>query len=80
MPERGESPPPEQVSGKQLHDVPGWSGQEGSGNADNKASNEQSNKTGLESLSSNPKGPLDDIVTEKFSKSSSKNDKTEKEN
>ncbi|KAK3316449.1 hypothetical protein B0H66DRAFT_561336 [Apodospora peruviana] len=62
-PERGQSPPPERQSGKQLSDTPGTG--QGTDDASNK---EQSNKSALDSLTSNPKGPLDDAVTEKFAK------------
>ncbi|KAK4174444.1 hypothetical protein QBC36DRAFT_243312 [Triangularia setosa] len=58
-----QSPPPEEQSGKQLNDPPA-SGK-GTDDATNK---DQTNKTGLENLSSNPKGPMDDEVTKKFAK------------
>ncbi|KAK4217203.1 hypothetical protein QBC37DRAFT_415115 [Rhypophila decipiens] len=64
-----QSPPPERQSGKQLHEVPG-SG-EGTNEEASKISQEQqkeTKKTGLENLTSNPKGVLDDEVTKKFAK------------
>jgi hypothetical protein len=63
MPEGRQSPSPERQTGAQLHDTPA-SGQ-GTDNAENK---EQTNKESIESLSSNPKGPLDDAVKDKFAK------------
>ncbi|KAK4665684.1 hypothetical protein QC763_403875 [Podospora pseudopauciseta] len=58
-----QSPPPEEQSGRQLNDPPA------SGKGTDDASNkEQTNKSGLENLSSNPKGPMDDEVTKKFAK------------
>ncbi|KAJ9132472.1 hypothetical protein NKR23_g11256 [Pleurostoma richardsiae] len=59
----GQSPPPERQSGPQLHEAPA----SGHG-TDNASKKEETNKSGLENLSSNPKGPLDDAVTEKFAK------------
>ncbi|KAF3761565.1 hypothetical protein M406DRAFT_323920 [Cryphonectria parasitica EP155] len=59
-----ESPDPETQTGAQLHDAPA-DGQ-GVTNTDNKAENNQSD---LDKLTSNPKGPLDDAVKEKFGKS-----------
>ncbi|OAQ73692.1 hypothetical protein VFPPC_01354 [Pochonia chlamydosporia 170] len=63
MPEGRESPPPERQTGKQLHDPPA----EGFGTKEvgNKG---ESMKSELKGLSSNPKGPLDDHLDEKFSK------------
>ncbi|KAK1759776.1 hypothetical protein QBC47DRAFT_410510 [Echria macrotheca] len=61
--ERGQSPPPERSSGKQMHDTPA-SGQ----GTDDASHKEETNKSGLENLTSNPKGPLDDEVTKKFAK------------
>ncbi|KAK4164590.1 hypothetical protein QBC43DRAFT_317820 [Cladorrhinum sp. PSN259] len=58
-----QSPPPEQQTGKQLHDVPG----SGKG-IDDVGDKVDANKKALESLTSNPKGPLDDEVTKKFAK------------
>ncbi|KAH0422963.1 hypothetical protein CcaCcLH18_12478 [Colletotrichum camelliae] len=64
MPSEGrQSPPPERQTGAQLQDPPA-SGK-GTDDATNK---EQVNKEQLENLSSNPKGPLDDAVKEKFAK------------
>lgn len=60
-----QSPPPEEQSGAQLNSVPA-SGQ-GTDDASNK---EQTNESGLENLSSNPKGVLDDAVKDKFTKTS----------
>ncbi|KAK3945686.1 hypothetical protein QBC46DRAFT_277522 [Diplogelasinospora grovesii] len=65
MPEGAQSPPPEQSSGKQLHDVPA----SGQGTNDTPSNKEQTNKSALDNLTSNPKGPLDDEVTKKFAKS-----------
>ncbi|KAK4195756.1 hypothetical protein QBC40DRAFT_288588 [Triangularia verruculosa] len=64
-----QSPPPEEQSGRQLNDPPA-SGK-GTDDATNK---EQTNKTGLENLSSNPKGPMDDEVTKKFAKNTKMGD------
>ncbi|KAI1766912.1 hypothetical protein GGR53DRAFT_463862 [Hypoxylon sp. FL1150] len=58
-----QSPPPESQSGPQLKDAPG-SGQ-GTDDASNK---EQTMKDQLGNLSSNPKGPLEDSVQDKFTK------------
>ncbi|KAK4458066.1 hypothetical protein QBC42DRAFT_277611 [Cladorrhinum samala] len=58
-----QSPPPEQQTGKQLHDPPA----SGKG-IDDATNKEDVNKKALENLSSNPKGPLDDEVTKKFAK------------
>jgi len=58
-----QSPPPEQQSGRQQQDPPG-SGQ-GIDNADNKG---EKMKSELDKLTSNPKGPMDDSLKEKFSK------------
>jgi hypothetical protein len=63
MPEGRQSPPPERQTGAQQQDPPA-SGK-GTDNADNK---EQTNKESLESLSSNPKAPLDASLEEKFKK------------
>ena len=59
----GESPEPERLSGKQIHDTPG-SGQ----GTDDASKKEETNQKILENLESNPKGPLDDEVTKKFAK------------
>jgi len=67
-----QSPPPEQQMGKQLHDPPA----SGTG-IDDATNKEDVNKKALESLSSNPKGPLDDEVTKKFAKTT-KMDKEDK--
>ncbi|KAI0113133.1 hypothetical protein F4814DRAFT_420651 [Daldinia grandis] len=58
-----QSPPPESQTGRQLQEAPA-SGQ-GTDEAPNKKETMQDQ---LSNLSSNPKGPLDDAVTEKFSK------------
>ncbi|KAI5866059.1 hypothetical protein GGS23DRAFT_594212 [Durotheca rogersii] len=58
-----QSPPPERQSGPQLKDVPA-SGQ-GTDEAPNKKEKLQNQ---LNNLSSNPKGPLEDAVKEKFTK------------
>lgn len=79
--ERGQSPPPERSSGKQMHDAPA------SGKGTDDASNkEDKNKNALEvsislldwtlvtaancrqSLASNPRGPMEDEVEKKFAK------------
>lgn len=60
-----QSPPPEQQSGAQLNSAPG----DGQG-TDDASNKEQTNKSSLDSLSSNPKGPLDDALKDKFSKTS----------
>ncbi|KAF6816389.1 hypothetical protein CSOJ01_03012 [Colletotrichum sojae] len=64
MPEGRQSPPPERQTGAQQQDPPA-SGK-GTDDATNK---EEANKQAIENLSSNPKGPLDDAVKEKFAKS-----------
>ncbi|KAK0751212.1 hypothetical protein B0T18DRAFT_319353 [Schizothecium vesticola] len=57
-----QSPPPETQSDRQT-------GQPASGQGTDKVSNkEQTNKTGLENLTSNPTGAMDKAVEEKFSK------------
>ncbi|KAI0144383.1 hypothetical protein GGR57DRAFT_482392 [Xylariaceae sp. FL1272] len=58
-----QSPPPEAQSGKQLHDAPA-SGQ-GTDSADNK---DQTNADQLKNLTSNPAGPMDAHLEEKFGK------------
>ncbi|KAI0477429.1 hypothetical protein GGR56DRAFT_408302 [Xylariaceae sp. FL0804] len=58
-----QSPPPETQSGAQLHDTPA-SGQ-GTDNASNK---NETNQDQLKSLSSNPSGPMDKSLDDKFSK------------
>ncbi|KAK1779722.1 hypothetical protein QBC45DRAFT_410796 [Copromyces sp. CBS 386.78] len=64
-PERGQSPPPERQTGKQQSAVAG----SGTG-VDDASNKDQTNKSGLENLTSNPKGPLDDEVERKFAKTS----------
>ncbi|KAL2198048.1 hypothetical protein P885DRAFT_34387 [Corynascus similis CBS 632.67] len=63
MPERGQSPPPERSSGKQMHDVPA----SGKG-TDDASHKEDINKAALEHLTSNPRGPMEDEVDRKFDK------------
>ncbi|KAI1193307.1 hypothetical protein F5X97DRAFT_43381 [Nemania serpens] len=63
----GESPPPETQSGRQLHDAPA-SGQ-GTDKMDNK---EQTNDDQLKNLTSNPPGPMDAVLEDKFSKGQAK--------
>ncbi|KAI1423502.1 hypothetical protein F5Y12DRAFT_716303 [Xylaria sp. FL1777] len=58
-----QSPPPERQTGAQLHDPPA-SGQ-GTDSADNK---EQTNEDQLKNLTSNPPGPMDAALGEKFAK------------
>ncbi|KAI1473376.1 hypothetical protein K445DRAFT_320145 [Daldinia sp. EC12] len=58
-----QSPPPESQTGRQLNEAPA-SGQ-GTDEAPNKKENLQNQ---LNNLSSNPKGPLEDAVESKFSK------------
>jgi len=66
MPSEGhQSPPPERQTGAQLNDPPA-SGK-GTDNADDKGQKLQSE---LDKLTSNPKGPLDDNLKDKFSKES----------
>ncbi|KAI1354749.1 hypothetical protein F5Y01DRAFT_311555 [Xylaria sp. FL0043] len=62
-----QSPPPEQQSGAQLHDVPA-SGQ-GTDKIENK---EQKNEDQLKNLTSNPAGPMDASLGEKFAKGAAK--------
>ncbi|KAK4133654.1 hypothetical protein BT67DRAFT_442572, partial [Trichocladium antarcticum] len=60
-PERGQSPPPERSSGKQMHDVPG------SGKGIDDASNKKDiNKEALGHLTSNPRGPMEDEAARKL--------------
>ncbi|KAL2175026.1 uncharacterized protein P884DRAFT_248593 [Thermothelomyces heterothallicus CBS 202.75] len=63
MPERGQSPPPERSTGKQLHDVPA----SGKG-TDDASHKEDVNKVALEHLTSNPRGPMEDELERKFDK------------
>ncbi|RFU76720.1 hypothetical protein TARUN_5523 [Trichoderma arundinaceum] len=63
MPEGHQSPPPERQTGAQLGDPPG----SGKGPDLNKASKEDP-KHQLDCLTSNPKGPMDDALEQKFSK------------
>ncbi|KAI0839715.1 hypothetical protein F5Y06DRAFT_13059 [Hypoxylon sp. FL0890] len=58
-----QSPPPERQTGAQLKDAPA-SGQ-GTDEAPNK---KESMQDQLKNLTSNPKGPLEDSVDEKFAK------------
>ncbi|KAI0014740.1 hypothetical protein F4780DRAFT_767019 [Xylariomycetidae sp. FL0641] len=61
-----QSPPPESQTGAQLHDAPA------SGQGTDKVSNKgESMQEQVKNLSSNPKGPIDDAVENKFSKTSS---------
>ncbi|KAI1303959.1 hypothetical protein F5Y03DRAFT_395633 [Xylaria venustula] len=62
-----QSPPPEAQSGAQLHDVPA-SGQ-GTDKVENK---EQTNQDQLKNLTSNPAGPLDASLEDKFAKGTAK--------
>ncbi|KAK2067316.1 hypothetical protein P8C59_001067 [Phyllachora maydis] len=63
MPEGRQSPAPEDQTGAQGNDPPA------SGKGTDDASNkDETNKSALENLSSNPTGPMDDAVTDKFSK------------
>ncbi|PFH60970.1 hypothetical protein XA68_18499 [Ophiocordyceps unilateralis] len=60
-----ESPPPERQSGAQMHDTPA------SGQGIDSADNKQDKVTAqVQGLSSNPKGPVDDAVKDKFAKTS----------
>ncbi|KAI1750295.1 hypothetical protein F4782DRAFT_509889 [Xylaria castorea] len=58
-----QSPPPEAQSGAQLHETPA-SGQ-GTDKADNK---EQTNQDQNQNLTSNPTGPMDASLGDKFAK------------
>ncbi|KAK1975644.1 hypothetical protein LZ30DRAFT_753987 [Colletotrichum cereale] len=63
MPEGRQSPSPERQSGAQQQDPPA------SGTGTDDASNKDAtNKESLQNLSSNPKGPMDDNLKEKFAK------------
>jgi len=66
MPEGRESPPPERQTGAQQHDVPG----SGKG-VDNTEGKGETNKSELDDLTSNPKGPMEASLADKFSKGSS---------
>ncbi|GAW27368.1 hypothetical protein SAMD00023353_11800180 [Rosellinia necatrix] len=61
--EGGQSPPPERQTGRQIHETPA-SGQ-GTDTADNK---EEVNREQLKNLTSNPPGPMDASLGEKFAK------------
>ncbi|GJN82215.1 hypothetical protein PLIIFM63780_005754 [Purpureocillium lilacinum] len=63
MPEGHQSPPPEQQSGRQLHDPPAHG--QGTDDAKNK---DKTLKKEIENLSSNPEGPMDSSLKDKFSK------------
>ncbi|KAM0265687.1 hypothetical protein ACHAQJ_000121 [Trichoderma viride] len=63
MPEGHQSPPPERQSGAQLQDAPG----SGKASSVSKAS-QKDPKDQLDCLTSNPKGPMDDALEQKFSK------------
>ncbi|KAG6015174.1 hypothetical protein E4U54_004047 [Claviceps lovelessii] len=60
-----ESPPPERQSGKQLHETPAGNDGFGTSKTGNK---DQENESNLKGLESNPKGPLDDELKNKFAK------------
>ncbi|KAI2628713.1 hypothetical protein GGR54DRAFT_636427 [Hypoxylon sp. NC1633] len=60
----GQSPPPERQTGAQQQDVPA-SGQGTDSAPNNKQDNMQDQ---LKNLTSNPKGPLEDAVQDKFTK------------
>jgi len=61
-----QSPDPETQTGAQQQDPP--SNAKGVNDSENPESNKETSKKELEGFSSNPKGPLDDEVTKKFSK------------
>ncbi|UKZ76419.1 hypothetical protein TrVFT333_004123 [Trichoderma virens FT-333] len=63
MPEGHQSPPPERQSGAQLQDPPG----SGKGTELSQAS-QKDPKSQLDCLTSNPKGPMDDVLKYKFSR------------
>ncbi|KAJ6439711.1 hypothetical protein O9K51_07602 [Purpureocillium lavendulum] len=63
MPEGHQSPPPERQTGRQLHDPPAH----GQGTDDAKNKDKQM-KSELENLTSNPEGPMDSSLKDKFSK------------
>ncbi|PHH78233.1 hypothetical protein CDD80_7187 [Ophiocordyceps camponoti-rufipedis] len=63
--QHSESPPPERQSGPQLHEPPA----SGKGISSSDDKNDKGSAQ-LQGLSSNPKGPLDDAVQEKFAKKS----------
>ncbi|EMR72899.1 hypothetical protein MGN70_001764 [Eutypa lata] len=63
MGEGRQSPPPERQTGAQLNDVPA------SGKGTDEAPDKQNKlQDQLKNLSSNPKGPMDDAVEKKFTK------------
>ncbi|GKT49545.1 uncharacterized protein ColSpa_09726 [Colletotrichum spaethianum] len=63
MPEGRQSPAPENQTGAQQQDPPA------SGTGTDDASNKDAaNQESLKSLSSNPKGPMDENLKEKFAK------------
>ncbi|KAI2610052.1 uncharacterized protein GGS25DRAFT_487235 [Hypoxylon fragiforme] len=68
--EGGESPSPERQSGAQLKDTPA-SGQ-GTDDAPNK---KEAMQEQLKNLTSNPRGPLEDAVEEKFTKTAKSSSK-----
>lgn len=57
-----QSPPPDRQSGAQQQDPPA------SGHALEKGKDEKDAKAQLDKLASNPKGPMDDALESKFSK------------
>ncbi|KAK1964048.1 hypothetical protein LY78DRAFT_659728 [Colletotrichum sublineola] len=63
MPEGRQSPSPERQTGAQQQDPPA----SGTG-TDDASQKDTTNKESLQNLSSNPKGPMDDALKEKFSK------------
>ncbi|KAK4100461.1 hypothetical protein N658DRAFT_524613 [Parathielavia hyrcaniae] len=61
--ERGQSPPPERSSGKQMIDPPA------SGHGTNKVPHKaDANKEAIEHLTSNPKGPMEDHAEQQTAK------------
>ncbi|KAI3324100.1 hypothetical protein HD806DRAFT_534418 [Xylariaceae sp. AK1471] len=65
-----QSPPPEAQSGAQMHDAPA-SGT-GTGKADKIDNKDQVNQDQLKNLSSNPAGPMDATLEDKFSRGTGK--------
>ncbi|KAB5583026.1 hypothetical protein GE09DRAFT_1077296 [Coniochaeta sp. 2T2.1] len=67
--ESHQGPPPERQTGAQMHDPPA----SGKG-TDDSSNKEQTNKSALDSLTSNPEGAYDKAVHDKFSKTQAPKD------
>ncbi|KAI1341076.1 hypothetical protein F5Y15DRAFT_376854 [Xylariaceae sp. FL0016] len=63
-----QSPPPETQTGAQIHDTPA----SGQGTTDVDPNKKETMGDQVKNLASNPKGPLDDALGDKFSKDAKK--------